>query len=114
MKVSSCSLIFFYYSAVLREPSFDDVTIRERERLKLTCITRNIQDVTTSQILDPRGAAVPSEKGVFTVENAMRDASGIYTCLVRSTINNSTINATSTVIIQCKFSASRLLVFLKI
>ena len=114
MKVSSCSLIFFVHSAVLREPLFDDVTIRERETLKLTCITRNIQDVTTFQILDPHGVAVPSEVGVFTVENAMRNASGIYTCCVRSTINNSTINATSTVIIQCKFSASRLLVSLKI
>ena len=116
---SSCSevlviIIFFVCSAVLREPLFDDVTIREGETLKLTCITRNIQDITTSQILDPRGVAVPSEIGVVTIENATRATSGVYTCLVRNTLNNSTINATSTVIIECKFSASRLLVFLKI
>ena len=107
---------FFVYSAVLREPLFDDVTIREGATLKLTCITRNIQDITTSQILDPRRVVVPSAVGVVTIENATRDidASGVYTCLVRNTLNNSTINATSTVTIECKFSASTLLVFLKI
>ena len=109
---------YFVYSAVLQEPLFDDVTIREGETLTLTCITRNIPDITTSQILDPRGIAVPSAVGVFMVENAMRDASGVYTCLVTNTLNSNTINATSTVIIQCKFrlllSWSRLLVFLKI
>ena len=97
------------YSVVLQEPLFVDVTIREGETLKVTCITRNIQDITTSQIFDPRGVVVPSAVGVFTVENATRDASGVYTCLVTSTINNSTINATSTVVIQCKLSSSGLL-----
>ena len=110
----SAHYYFFVYSAVLREPVFDDVTIREGETLKVTCITGNIQDITTSRILDPRGVAVPSAVGVFTVENAMRDASGIYTCLVISTINNSTINATSTVVIQCKLSTSRLVYLLTV
>ena len=117
MKISSfleCSLIFLVYSAVLQEPTFDDVTIREGETLKGTCITRNIQAITTSQILDPRGVVVPSAVGVFTVENATRDASGVYTCLVTNTLNSNTINATSTVVIQCKLSTSRLLIFLKI
>ena len=93
----------YFYSAVLREPLFADVTVREGETLKLTCITRNIQDITTSQILDPRGVVLPSAVGVVTIENAMRAASGVYTCLVRNTLNNNTINATSTVIIECKF-----------
>ena len=84
------------------------MTIREGATLKVTCITRNIQDITTSKILDPRGVVVPSAVGVFTVENAMRDASGVYTCLVTNTLDNSTINATSTVVIQCKLSTSRL------
>ena len=97
----------YFYSAVLREPLFDDVTIREGETLKLTCLTRNIQDITTSQILDPRRVVLPSAVGVVTIENAMRAASGVYTCLVRNTLNNNTINATSTVIIECMFSASR-------
>ena len=106
--VQKCSSIFFVYSAVLQEPLFDDVTIREGETLKVTCITRNIQDITTSQILHPSGVTVPSAVGVFTVENATRAASGVYTCLVINTLNNSTINATSTVVIQCKFNTSRL------
>ena len=98
---------FFVCSAVLQEPSFDDVTIREGATLKLTCITRNIQDITTSQILDPLGVVIPSAVGVVTVENATRADSGVYTCLVRNTLNNNTINATSTVVIECKLSISR-------
>ena len=96
-------------SAVLGEPLFDDATIREGQTLTITCVTRNIPDITTSQILDPRGEVIPSPVGVVTIENAMRDASGVYTCLVRNINNNSTINATSTVIIQCKIRLLHLL-----
>ena len=82
------------------------MTIREDATLKLTCITRNIQDITTSQILDPLGAVIPSAVGVVTIENATRAASGIYTCVVTNTLNNNTINAMSTVVVECKFGAS--------
>ena len=110
----SAHYYFFVDSPVLREPLFEDMTIREGATLKVTCITRNIQDITTSEILDPRGVTVPSAVGVVTIENATRAASGAYTCLVTNTLNSNTINATSTIIIECKFSASRLLVFLKV
>ena len=101
-------IFFVYNSAVLREPLFADVTIREGETLKITCTTGNIQDIITSQILDPYGVTVPSAVGVFTIENATRDASGTYTCLVINTLNNGTINATSTVVIQCKLCTSEI------
>ena len=37
---------------VLQQPLFANVTVSEGELLELTCITRNIPDITTLQILD--------------------------------------------------------------
>jgi hypothetical protein len=93
---------FFVFCAVLREPLFDDVTVREGALLKITCVPRNIPAITTTQILDSRGMVVPSELAVVTIDSAFRNASGVYTCLITNTLNNNTINATATVVVECK------------
>jgi hypothetical protein len=96
-------VLFFVFCAVLREPLFDDVTVREGALLKITCVPRNIPAITTTQILDSRGMAVSNVVlGVVTIDSAFRNASGVYTCLVTNTLNNNTINATATVVVECK------------
>ena len=87
---------------VLRQPLFPDVTVNEGELLRITCITRNIPDIITFQILDPNGVPVSALMGVFTVPNVTRAYAGTYTCVVMSTIDNGTVNEISNVIIQCK------------
>jgi hypothetical protein len=39
---------------------------------------------------------------VVTIDSAFRNASGVYTCLITNTLNNNTINATATVVVECK------------
>ena len=88
----------------LRLPLSPDVTVNEGQTLKVTCVSRNIPDITTLQILDPNGMPVPVSFGVYTVPNVTRAFAGSYTCVITSTINNSTVSEISTVIIQCKLS----------
>ena len=84
---------------------FANVTVSEGELLKLTCITRNIPDITTIQILDPNGMPLDREisVGVITVPNITRNYAGVYTCIVTSKLDNSTVNDTSVVIIECEY-----------
>ena len=86
------------------QPLFPNVTDNEGELLSVVCITRNIFDITTSEVLDPNGMPVMTPVGVFNVPNVTRAFAGTYTCVVRSTRDNSSVTATSTVIIQCKLS----------
>ena len=85
---------------------FANVTVSEGELLELTCITRNIPDITTLQILDSNGMPLDPlviSVGVITIPNVTRNYAGVYTCVVTSTIDNSTVNATSVVIVECKY-----------
>ena len=95
---------FYHALIVLVQPLFPDVTVNEGEFLRVTCISRNIPDITTSEILDPNGIPVMIAVGVFNVPSVTRAFAGTYTCVVRSTRDNSSVTATSTVIIQCKLS----------
>ena len=88
---------------VLQRPLFPDVTVNEGQLLAISCITRNIPDITTFQILDPNGIQIPTVLGVYRVPNVTRAFSGSYTCCVMSTIDNSTVSAISRVVVQCKF-----------
>ena len=90
---------------VLRQSLFPDVTVNEGQSLKVTCVARNIADITTFQIFDPNGVPVPTFLGVYTVPNVTRAFDGTYTCVVRSTLDNSTVSAISTVVVQCKVSS---------
>ena len=65
---------------VLRQPLFPDVTVNEGQLLKVTCVARNIADITTIQIFDPNGVPVSTFLGVYTVPNVTRVFAGIYTC----------------------------------
>ena len=73
--------------------------------MELTCITRNDADITTIQILDPNGMPLDlvTSFGVFRVPNITRNYAGVYTCVVTSTLDNSTVNDTSVVIVECKY-----------
>ena len=62
----------------------------------------NIPEVSTLQILDPSGNPVPDSLGVFNVPDVTRIDAGTYICIVISTIDNSTVNETSNVVVQCK------------
>ena len=72
--------------------------------MKVVCFGRNIPDITTFQILDPNGMPVPTFLGVYTVPNVTRAHAGTYICVVRSILDNSTVSAISTVVVQCKLS----------
>ena len=84
-----------YYNCfiVLAQPQFLDVTVNERELLKITCLIRNIPDISTFEVLDPNGRPVDTVLGVFTVNNVNRTHAGTYTCIVRSTLDGSNVNA---------------------
>ena len=84
------------------EPLFLDATTNEGELLEITCLTRNIPDISTFQVLNPNGMLITTILGVYRVPNATRAFAGTYTCVVTSTIDNSTVNAISMVVIQCK------------
>ena len=96
--------------AVLAQPAFNDATINEGEMLSITCVTGNIREITSFQVLDPRGMPVPiSVVGEYTLMNALRNASGVYTCIVTNTMTSATINETSTVVVQCELCRLRIL-----
>ena len=54
------------------------------------------------EIRNPNNISVPTSLGVYTRENVTRNFAGTYTCVVRNTLDNSTVSETSTVVIQCK------------
>ena len=89
---------------VLAQPLFLNATVNEGELLEITCLIRNIPDISTFEVLDPNGRPVNTILGVFTVESVNRTHAGTYTCIVRSTLDNSTVSATSAVVVQCKLS----------
>ena len=68
----------------------------------ITCVSRNIPDIIKVQILNPHGVPVRMIIGVFSVPNVTRAFAGTYTCVVTNTLDNSTVNETSEVIIECK------------
>ena len=68
----------------------------------ISCVSRNIPDITSLQILNPHGVPVRMILGVFSVPNVTRAYAGTYTCVVTSTLDNSAVNETSEVIIECK------------
>jgi hypothetical protein len=80
--------------------------VDEGQLLTITCMTNNIPAITTFEIRDPDGVPVNASLGVFTVPNVTREYAGIYSCVVLSTNNNSTVTETSRVVIQCKLSIS--------
>ena len=86
----------------MTEPLFLDATTNEGELLEITCLTRNIPDISTFQVLNPNGIPITTILGVYRVPNVTRAFAGTYTCVVTSTIDNSTVNAISMVVIQCK------------
>ena len=107
--MAQTALILIAYDvsiSVLGLPLFPNVMVNEGQLLKVTCVRRNIQAITTLQILNPNGVPVPTSLGVYNEPNVTRNFAGTYTCVVRSTLDNSTANATSTVVIQCKLDQS--------
>ena len=103
----TCLWLFIYW-IVLRQPLFTNASyaVNEGKFLKITCISRNVPDITTLQILNPYGVPVHADLGVFSVANVTRSYAGTYTCVVNSTLNNSesTVNTISVVIVNCKLS----------
>ena len=93
---------------VLQQPLFSNATYtaNEGELLNINCVSRNIPDITTVQILNPNGVRVPTNLGVYSVPNVRRSYAGIYTCVVTSTRDYSTVNDTSLVIVECKIMYS--------
>ena len=96
--------MIFYIA--LAQPQFLDVTVNEGELLKITCLIRNIPDISMFEVLDPNGRPVDTVLGVFTVPNVNRTLAGTYTCIVRSTLEGSNVTAISTVVVQCKLTMS--------
>ena len=66
----------------------------------LSCISRNIPAITTLQVLDPNGIPLTTVVGVL---NVTREYAGVYTCVITSTFDDSTVKATSVVIVECKY-----------
>ena len=78
------------------------MTVDEEQLLTIICTPNNIPAITTFEICDPDGVPVNASLGVFTVPAVTREYTGIYSCVVVSTVNNSTVTETSRVVIQCK------------
>ena len=80
------------------------MTVSEGDLLTLECIMDNIPNITTFKILDQNGMAVSAPLGIYSVPSVTREYAGTYSCIIMSTIDNSTVNDTSEVTIQCKLS----------
>ena len=80
------------------------MTVKEGDLLMVECTTNNIPDISTFEIRDRNGALVNAPLGVYNVPSVTREYAGTYFCIIMSTIDNSTVNETSEVIIQCKLS----------
>lgn len=104
MLTSNYSLIII---SVLAQPVFPDVIVDEGQLLSIMCTTNNIPAITTFEIRGPNGVPVNESLGVFTVPNVTREYAGIYSCVVMSTINNSTVTETSRVVVRRKLSIKR-------
>ena len=101
----SQSCFVFITIIVPVQPVFPDVTVSEGDLLTLECtMDNNIPNITTFEILDQNGMAVSAPRGVYSVPSVTREYAGTYSCIVMSTIDNSTVNDTSEVTIQCKLS----------
>lgn len=102
--INDChSIIIFLFPFVdLALPLFPDVTVGEGELLMAECTMNNIPDITTFEIRDQYGMLVNAPLGVYTVPGVTRAYAGTYSCIVMSTLDNSTVNETSQVIVQCK------------
>ena len=63
---------------VLRQPLFSNATytVNEEELLKISCVSRNIADITTLQILNPNGVQVPTNLEVYSVPNVTQSHAG--------------------------------------
>lgn len=94
---------------VLAQPLFPDKTVNEGDLLTVDCTTNNIPDITTFEIRDPNGMLINAPLGVYSVPSVNRAYAGTYSCIVVSTIDNSTVNETSEVIIQCMLSLDKYL-----
>ena len=105
---------FFVNYIVLVQPVFPDVTVSEGDLLTIECTMDNIPDITTFEILDQNGMAVSALLGVYSVPSVTREYAGTYSCIVMSTIDNSTVNDTSEVIIQCKLSLTSTIRYLHV
>ena len=71
--------------------------------MNITCIANNIPDIITFEIRDPNGIPVNALFGVFSVPNVTREYAGTYICVIMNTMDNSTVDEISRVVIQCKF-----------
>ena len=110
MNLHNYNTYYMFIVIVLAQPTFYNATINEGEELSITCVTGNIPEITSFQVLNPRGMPVTTNVvGMYTLTNALRSASGVYTCIVTNTVTNATINATSTVVVQCELCRSRIL-----
>ena len=91
------------------------MTVSEGDLLTLECtMDNNIPNITTFEILDQNGMAINAPLGVYSVPNVTREYAGTYSCIVMSTIDNSTVNDTSEVIIQCKLSLTSTIRYLHV
>ena len=90
---------------MLAQPAFADVTVNEGDLLELVCVTMNSPEVISIVYIQSPSSVprrLPNATPVISVPNVTRDFAGTYTCIVASSIDNSVVNDTSKVIIQCK------------
>ena len=98
-------IISLFLPLVLARPAFADVTVNEGDLLELVCVTMNSPEISSMvHIQSPSSVPrrLPNATHVISVPNVTRDFAGTYTCIVASSIDDSVVNDTSEVIIQCK------------
>lgn len=89
------------YTSELLPPQFSGATvIVEGGTLSVSCINTVPIAVGTVQMVNPNGTVVNT--GIFTVRNITRSYAGTYSCIVSSTLNNSSLTVTAEVIVQCE------------
>ena len=88
----------------LMRPSFDDVTVNEGDLLELICVTNDTRPTTSTHIQGPISVPkrFPNNSPIISVPNVTRDFAGTYTCIVTDETDDSVVNETSEVVIQCK------------
>ena len=95
---------------MLAQPLFANVTVNEGDLLELVCVLMNSPEVSSmAYIQSPSNVPwrLPNAPHNAThirisVPNVTWDFAGMYICIVSSSIDDSVVNDTSEVIIQCK------------
>ena len=113
-ELASYSHLYYNFNdnvLALMRPLFDDVTVNEGDLLELICATDDTLPTTSTHVQSPISVPrrLPNNSPIISIPNVTRDFAGTYTCIITDESDDSVVNETSEVVIQCKFPIQKVL-----